>query len=177
MKKIIYYMVGITLLVAGLFSCKTNSYAQMREDEKEAWNKYVSENNLQISTDSAYCFSQPTPWPEKLYFQTPRGAYLHLINDNPNARKPQEGCKMVAYYWIYDVSGNFVNTNVASREGDVVVYTPEGSLPSVGLNDAYAYLHNGSTAIVLVDSQLGDATQQSAVKTYRFQIDEFYITN
>ena len=76
----------LAVIAASLASCATETYADKRKAEKAAFDNYRQRNNLEFSTDSAYCFSLPAPWPENLYFQTHRGAYVRLIKHDPEAR-------------------------------------------------------------------------------------------
>ena len=48
-----------------LYFCTTESYAEKRNKEK-AWADFKTANNLEISTNSAYCFNRETPY-SKIY--------------------------------------------------------------------------------------------------------------
>ena len=91
----------LAVIAASLASCATETYADKRKAEKAAFDNYRQRNNLEFSTDSAYCFSLPAPWPENLYFQTHRGAYVRLIKHDPEARPVAEGTTCVMRYNSY----------------------------------------------------------------------------
>lgn len=170
----------LTLLCL-ITSCKTETYADKRKAEKKKWNSYVSDNNLNLSTDSAYCFSLPTPWPDNLYFKTCRGAYIHLISDNKEARHPEEGNEVILRYIAYDLDGEITGGNTPpadfTREGDLSVYSKGGSSPCVGWNDCYACMHHGTEAYFLIDSQLGPEEQYDEVITLKMHVVDFTVTN
>ena len=63
------YLFILLLLPFLLAACKSESYAKKRKAELAAWEAYKSDNGLQISNDSAYCFSQTAPWPDNLYYE------------------------------------------------------------------------------------------------------------
>ena len=186
MKKQLYTIItGLLALLIGLSACKkTESYAKQRKAEKAAWEAYVANNGLDLrgtdpatrQADSVYCFSQAAPWPENLYFMTPSGAYLRLEEDDPNATSPQLGNTIILRYKSYDLEGVMFGQNTFEREGMVIVYTPGNGSPSVGLNEALAYLHHGSRAQVLIDSKLGNSTQYNAVVTLRFELTSITVT-
>lgn len=160
-------------------SCTTESYAEKRNKEKKAWADFKTANNLEISTDSAYCFNRATPWPENLYFQTHRGAFVRLIKDDTNQRHPSEGNTTIIRFLSYDLNWNLIggNTGTSSREGEVSVYSPNGTDPCVGWNDVIPCLHHGSEAIMIIDSQLGPTDQQTNVITTIVHITDFSVTN
>lgn len=158
-------------------SCKTDTYASKRNAEKSEWETYKNDHSLEISADSAYCFSRETPWPDNLYYQIEDGVYLHLTSDDPSRRAPANGNTVVLRYVAYQLDGTFYTDNIASRDGLYFVYVPKSSSPSYGLNYATAYLHQDSRAIVIIDSKHGDSTQQENVQTILFEIRSTTITN
>lgn len=167
----------LAVIAASLASCATETYADKRKAEKAAFDNYRQRNNLEFSTDSAYCFSLPAPWPENLYFQTHRGAYVRLIKHDPEARPVAEGTTCVMRYNSYNMDDIQVGGNTGTREGEVFVFTPGGSDPCSGWNDAAACLRHGSEAMLLIDSQLGPSDQYQAVETIRMEIVDFTVRN
>ncbi|MBO4370986.1 MAG: hypothetical protein J5808_06475 [Paludibacteraceae bacterium] len=173
-----------TLLMFTVSSCKTESYAKKRKAEKAAWDEYITNNNLDLrgtdaetrEADSIYCFSQTVPWPENLYFKTPSGAYLRIYEDDPDAMAPKTGNTVILRFTAYDLSNNIYSMNTFDREGQVIVYTPGNGSPSVGINEALAYLHHGSRAYVIVDSKIGTSEQYSSVITLRYDITSISVT-
>ena len=158
-------------------SCKSESYAKKRKAELAAWEEYKKDLHLNISTDSAFCFAQAVPWPDDLYYEICKGVYLRLTADDQAQRAPQYGNTVILRYKAYDLDDIFVTDNIASRDGLVFVYVPGSSDPFYGLNYACAYLHQGSKAVVIVDSKYGNATQQENVETFRYEITSTTITN
>ena len=183
-KKLLYWGCLAMTLVLGLSACKSESYAKKRKAEKAAWEAYIAEAGLDLrgtdpatrQSDSTYCFSQALPWPENLYFKTPNGAYIRLVEDDPSAKKAQTGNTVILRFKSYYLDGSIFSQNTFDREGQVVVYTPGNGQPSVAVNDALAYVHHGSKAQVLVDSKLGDNAQYTAVVTLRYDLTSISIT-
>ena len=66
MRNPIILLLALMLPIA-FASCKSESYAKKRKAELAAWETYNNDHRLQISTDSAFCFAQPVPWPDNLY--------------------------------------------------------------------------------------------------------------
>ena len=182
MNKFAYILLGVIMLLLASASCKNNTYAEKRKAEQKLWQEYKSNNNLEISTDSAYCFNRPCPWPENLYFQTYRGAYVRLIEDDTTQIKAQEGHLVIFRFSTYDLYGNLNSENhdnSINREGFYFVYTPgsEDASISIAFTDAVGCIHHGTKFEVIVDSKLGVKTQQEAVVTTRIVVDETTIRN
>lgn len=182
MSKLSYTLLGMLLLLMATTSCKNNSYAEKRKAEQKLWQEYKEARGLEISTDSAYCFSLPCPWPENLYFQTYRGAYVRLIADDKSKQKVEDGHMVVLRFYTYDLYGNLNTENHDTsiyREGFYFVYTPGSSDPSISIAfiDAIACVHHGSQFEVIVDSKLGVTRQQEDVITTRIVVDETTIRN
>lgn len=171
---------AIILAVAMFAGCKANTYAQKRKDEKNKFSSYVSRNKLNLSSDSAYCFSQPLPWPENLYFKTYRGAYIRLVEDDTTQRKPAAGNGIIIRFKSYDLDGRLVGDNTdpsQSWEGYGFVYTPQSAIPCIGWNDCVACMHHNSRAVFLIDSTLGQDEQLQQVVTLRIEITDFTVRN
>ncbi len=171
---------AIILLAAMFVGCKSNTYAKKRKDEKNKFSSYISKNHIILSTDSDYCFSQPVPWPENLYFKTNRGAYIRLVDDDKTQRKPAKGNGIIIRFKSYDLNGRLVgdNTNPSeSWEGYEFVYTPHSSIPCIGWNDCVACMHHNSRAVFLIDSTLGQDEQMQQVITLRIEVTDFTVRN
>ena len=84
-------IIGLLVLSILFGACKTENYAKKRKAEQKKFSEYKTARNLELSTDSAYCFSLPTPWPENLYFETHRGTYIRLIEREGEKRKSIQG--------------------------------------------------------------------------------------
>lgn len=170
--------VAAASVLAGLASCKTETYADKRKAEKAAFSKYVSRNNIEFTTDSAYYFETLYGnWPENLYFQTHRGAYVRLLEHDKTERPVAKGVTCVMRYLSFDLDDNHVGGNTGTRDGEVFVFTPGSSTPCIGWNDAVACLRHGSRAMILVDSQLGPSDQYNAVETIRIEITDLTVRN
>ena len=181
--KIIRHLIMMFAALALLFaSCKNDSYAEKRKAEQRKWQNYKEANALEISTDSAYCFSHKCPWPENLYFQTYRGAYIRLIDDDTTKRQAKEGQEVILRFCSYDLDGNLQIDNHDHniyRDRFNFVYTPGSNDPSVGIafTDAVACIHQGSKFELIIDSKLGISEQMEAVVTLRIDVDETTIRN
>ena len=80
-------------------------------------------------------------------------------------------------YNSYNMDDIQVGGNTGTREGEVFVFTPGGTDPCSGWNDAAACLRHGSEAMLLIDSQLGPSDQYQAVETIRIEIVDFTVRN
>jgi hypothetical protein len=176
----------ITLLLCSLFliclSCKNNSYAEKRKAEQRLWQEYKGAKGLEISTDSAYCFNRSCPWPENLYFQTYRGAYIRLVEDDTTKRRAKDGQEIIFRFCSYDLYGNLQIDNHNHnkyREGFNFVYTPGSSDRSIGIAciDAVGCIHHGTKFDLIIDSKLGTYDQQEEVITLLVKVDETTINN
>lgn len=182
MIKIQHILIGAIVLLMTSASCKNNSYAEKRKAEQKLWQEYKLNKNLEISTDSAYCFNRPCPWPENLYFQTYRGAYIRLISDDTTKRKAQDGHLVILRFYSYDLYGNLKLDNHDHnkfRDGYNFVYTTGSADTSIGIAmiDAVGCIHHGTEFEMIIDSKLGTYDQQEEVITLRLHIDETTIKN
>ncbi len=194
----IKYLIPLVAMLLALVGCETNSYAEKRQKEQKRWNTYKEANNLILSTDSLQLFGgkgvspitgndtiyqpMPCPWPENLYFQTYRGAYVRLIKDDPNKRRARDADLVVLRFISYDLDGNEQVDNhdhTIYREGFAFVYTPGSEDPLVGpaFFDAVGCIHHDSQFEMIIDSKLGPSEQMEAVVTLRVVIDETSINN
>lgn len=158
-------------------SCKTENYAKRRKAEQKKFSEYKTSRNLELSRDSAYCFSLPTPWPENLYFETHRGAYIRLISRNNEKRTASNGNTIILRYRAYDLDGAEYGNNLNDREGFIFVYSPTSSLPSIAFIDAASCIRHEDKFEMLVDSKVGTREQTEDVVTVRIYIDDTTITN
>lgn len=192
--RIAYLLIALLAFTA----CKNNSYAEKRKIEQKKWQEYKTARNLEISTDSVALFGGkginpktgkdtiyqplPCPWPENLYFQTYRGAYIRLIEDDTTKRRAQDGQEVIFRFYSYDLDGNLVgdnHNNLEYRDGFLFVYTPGSQDPSIGIAwiDAVGCIHHQSKFELIIDSKLGETAQQDQVFTIRSFIDETSIRN
>lgn len=199
MTKIQTIFIALAILALAFVSCKNDSYAEKRKAEQRKWQAYKEAKNLEISSDSLRLFVGgegvspftgkdtifgpiPCPWPENLYFQTYRGAYIRLIEDDTTKRQAKEGQEVVLRFCSYDLDGNLQIDNHDHniyRDGFNFVYTPGTEDPSVGIafTDAVACIHHGSKFELIIDSKLGISEQMEAVVTLRIDVDETTIRN
>ena len=194
----IKYLLPVLALLLTLVSCETNSYAEKRQKEQKLWNTYKEANNLILSTDSLQLFGGegvspftgndtifqplPCPWPENLYFQTYRGAYIRLIEDDVTKRRAREADLVVLRFISYDLDGNLQVDNhdhTIYREGFPFVYTPGSEDNDVGIAffDAIGCIHHDTQFELIIDSKLGPYEQLEAVVTLRVVVDETSINN
>ncbi|MBQ5524569.1 MAG: hypothetical protein IIT93_03520, partial [Paludibacteraceae bacterium] len=75
---IVGVLISAFMLSSLLTSCKVNSYAKKRKEEKAVISNYLKDHNIQVSTDSLLCDTLQAPWPENFYFKTYRGAYVRI---------------------------------------------------------------------------------------------------
>jgi hypothetical protein len=170
-------IIGLLVLTLLFGACKTENYAKKRKNEQKKFNEYKEARNLEFSTDSAYCFSLPTPWPENLYFETHRGVYIRLISREGEKRVAENGNTIVLRYRAFDLDGGDYGNNIYSREGYVYVYSPNGYTPSIALIDAASCIRHEDKFELLVDSKVGTKEQTEDVITTRIFIDDTTITN
>lgn len=182
MNKLTYITLLLGLLVAVCVGCKNNSYAEKRKAEQRLWQEYKATHNLEISTDSAYCFNRPCPWPENLYFQTYRGAYIRLVEDDTTKRRAKDGQEIIFRFCSYDLYGNLQVDNHDHnkfRDGFNFIYSPGSSDRYIGIAciDAVGCIHHGSKFDLIIDSKLGTIDQQEEVITLLVKVDETTIKN
>ena len=170
-------IIGLLVLSILFGACKTENYAKKRKAEQKKFENYKTERNLELSRDSAYCFSLPTPWPENLYFETHRGAYIRLISREGEKRTVSNGNTVILRYRAYDLDNVEYGNNIESREGYVYVYSPNGYTPSVAFIDAASCIRHEDKFEMLVDSKVGTQEQTEDVVTVRIYIDDTTITN
>ena len=170
-------IIGLLVLSILFGACKTENYAKKRKAEQKKFNEYKTERNLELSRDSAYCFSLPTPWPENLYFETHRGAYIRLISREGEKRTVSNGNTVILRYRAYDLDNVEYGNNIESREGYVYVYSPNGYTPSIAFIDAASCIRHEDKFEMLVDSKVGTQEQTEDVVTVRIYIDDTTITN
>ncbi len=167
--KVFFKFLLIPISIILLFSqCTTEeTYAQKLQKERSKLAHYLRTNNIEISTDSIYCFSLPTPWPETLYYQTPRGAYINII-DKGTTKEAVEGSTVIVRYVATNIDGVIIADNrstTVSRDGYEFIYRKNGSVPCIGWNDAMLYLNNNGRAKIIVQSKIGFSQHQTAVLT------------
>ena len=169
MKVTLKFFLLFLLILPFLSSCSNDeTYAEKLKKEKTKLNDYIQTNNLEISSDSAYCFSHTIPWPENLYFKTPRGAYINIISNDTTKRAATEGCSVIVRYVATNIEGTVIadNTSTAdSRNGYEFIYTADSSTPCIAWNDVMPYLHNDAEAKIIATSKIGFSTYQSSVTT------------
>lgn len=170
-------IIGLLVLSILFGACKTENYAKKRKAEQKKFENYKTERNLELSRDSAYCFSLPTPWPENLYFETHRGAYIRLISREGEKRTVSNGNTVILRYRAYDLDNVEYGNNIESREGYVYVYSPNGYTPSIAFIDAASCIRHEDKFEMLVDSKVGTQEQTEDVVTVRIYIDDTTITN
>jgi hypothetical protein len=180
----IHHLIFVLIALLSITACKNNSYAEKRKTEQKKWQEYKTARNLEISTDSAYCFNRPCPWPENLYFQTHRGAYIRLIEDDSTKRAAREGDEVILRYYSYDLDGTLVGDNHSNeefRDGFLFVYSKNEyeQDPNIGIAwyDAVGCIHQHSKFEVIIDSKLGETAQREEVFTIRCLVDETTIRN
>lgn len=172
-----FTIIGLLVLSILFGACKTENYAKKRKAEQKKFSAYVESRNLELSTDSAYCFSLPTPWPENLYFKTHRGAYIRLISREGEKRAAENGNTIVLRYRAYDLDGGDYGNNTYNREGFIYVYSPNGYTPSIAFIDAASCIRHEDKFELLIDSKVGTQEQTEEVITTRVFIDDTTITN
>ncbi len=170
-------IIGLLVLTLLFGACKTENYAKKRKAEQKKFSEYKTARNLEFSRDSAYCFSLPTPWPENLYFETHRGAYIRLISREGEKRTVANGNTVILRYRAYNLDGGEFGENIESREGYVYVYSPNGYTPSIAFIDAASCIRHEDKFEMLVDSKVGTKDQTEEVVTVRIFIDDTTITN
>jgi hypothetical protein len=170
-------IIGLLVLSILFGACKTENYAKKRKAEQKKFNEYKTARNLELSRDSAYCFSLPTPWPENLYFETHRGTYIRLISREGEKRTVSNGNTIILRYRAYDLDNVEYGNNIESREGYVYVYSPNGYTPSIAFIDAASCIRHEDKFEMLVDSKVGTQEQTDDVITTRIFIDDTTITN
>ena len=170
-------IIGLLVLSILFGACKTENYAKKRKAEQKKFNEYVAARGLEFSTDSAYCFSLPAPWPENLYFETHRGTYIRLISREGEKRTVSNGNTVILRYRAYDLDGTEYGNNIYNREGFVYVYSPNGYTPSIAFIDAASCIRHEDKFEMLVDSKVGTQEQTEDVVTVRIFIDDTTITN
>ena len=170
-------IIGLLILTLLFGACKTENYAKKRKAEQQKFNDYVAARSLEFSTDSAYCFSLPTPWPENLYFKTHRGTYIRLIEREGEKRTAENGNTIVLRYRAYNLDGGDYGSNTYDREGYIYVYSPNGYTPSIAFIDAASCVRHEDKFEMIVDSKLGTTEQTDDVITVRIFIDDTTITN
>ena len=170
-------IIGLLVLSILFGACKTENYAKKRKAEQKKFENYKTERNLELSRDSAYCFSLPTPWPENLYFETHRGAYIRLISREGEKRTVSNGNTVILRYRAYDLDNVEYGNNIESREGYVYVYSPNGYTPSIAFIYAASCIRHEDKFEMLVDSKVGTQEQTEDVVTVRIYIDDTTITN
>lgn len=180
----LYRIAYLLIALLAFAACKNNSYAEKRKAEQKMWQEYKTARNLEISTDSAYCFNRPCPWPENLYFQTYRGAYIRLIKDDTTKRRAQEGQEVILRYYSYDLNGNLVgdnHNNEEFRDGMLFVYSQneyeQDANIGIAWYDAIGCIHHNSHFELIIDSKLGETAQREEVFTIRCIVDETSIRN
>ena len=172
-----FTIIGLLVLSILFGACKTENYAKKRKAEQKKFSEYVETRGLELSTDSAYCFSLPTPWPENLYFKTHRGAYIRLIEREGEKRAVANGNTVVLRYRAYDLDNGDYGNNTYNREGYIYVYSPNGYSPSIAFIDAASCIRHEDKFEMLVDSKVGTTEQAEEVITIRIFIDDTTITN
>ena len=170
-------IIGLLVLTLLFGACKTENYAKKRKAEQKKFSEYKTARNLELSRDSAYCFSLPAPWPENLYFETHRGTYIRLIEREGEKRTISNGNTVILRYRAYNLDGADVGENIESREGYVYVYSPNGYTPSIAFIDAAACIRHEDKFEMLVDSKVGTNDQTEEVITLRIFVDDTTITN
>lgn len=170
-------IIGLLILTLLFGACKTENYAKKRKAEQQKFNDYVAARGLEFSTDSAYCFSLPTPWPENLYFKTHRGTYIRLMEREGEKRTAENGNTIVLRYRAYNLDGGDYGRNTYDREGYIYVYSPNGYTPSIAFIDAASCVRHEDKFEMIVDSKLGTTEQTDDVITVRIFIDDTTITN
>lgn len=170
-------IIGLLVLSILFGACKTESYAKKRKAEQKKFTEYKNARNLELSRDSAYCFSLPTPWPENLYFETHRGTYIRLIERAGEKRTVENGNTVVLRYRAFDLDGGDYGNNTYNREGFIYVYSPNGYSPSIAFIDAASCIRHEDKFEMLVDSKVGTTEQTEEVITIRIFIDDTTITN
>ncbi len=170
-------IIGLLFLVIFISACKTENYAKKRKAEQKKFSEYVESRSIELSTDSAYCFSQPVPWPENLYFKTHRGTYIRLISRDGEKRVAENGNTIVLRYRAFDLDGGEYGNNTYNREGFIYVYSPNGYTPSIAFIDAASCIRHEDKFELLIDSKVGTKEQTEDVVTIRIFIDDTTITN
>ncbi len=170
-------IIGLLVLTLLFGACKTENYAKKRKAEQKKFSEYKTARNLELSRDSAYCFSLPAPWPENLYFETHRGTYIRLIEREGEKRTVSNGNTVILRYRAFDLDGSEYGNNIESREGYVYVYSPNGYTPSIAFIDAASCIRHEDKFEMLVDSKVGTQEQTEDVVTVRIFIDDTTITN
>lgn len=162
---LLFFSISIVLVFTQCTSEET--YAQKLKKERLKFAEYVEKENIQLSSDSIYCFSLPTPWPENLYYRTPRGAYINLI-DKGTSKEATEGSTVIVRYVATNIAGDTIANNTStsvSRDGYEFIYKEGSSVPCIGWNDAMLYLNNNGKAKVIVESKIGFSQHQTSVIT------------
>ena len=170
-------IIGLLVLTILFGACKSENYAKKRKAEQKKFSEYVDTRGLEFSTDSAYCFSLPTPWPENLYFKTYRGTYIRLIEREGEKRTAINGNTIILRFRAHNLDGELYGNNIENREGYVYVYSPNGYTPSIAFIDAASCIRHEDKFEMLVDSKVGTQEQTEDVVTVRIFIDDTTITN
>lgn len=173
------FIVGVVLSAFFLSSCKVNTYAKKRKEEKATLANYIKSRNLTISTDSMLCDTLKAPWPENFYFKTYRGAYVRITKRNPDMPRATNGRTVVMRYIFYNIPNDQtpIFDNLNTREGEYFVYTKNSAIPCVGWNDAIPFMRHDGECEIIVESVIGTADQQTDVYTQKVHVVSFTVSN
>lgn len=176
---IVGVLISAFMLSSLLTSCKVNSYAKKRKEEKAVISNYLKDHNIQVSTDSLLCDTLQAPWPENFYFKTYRGAYVRITKRDRKKAVATTGKTLVLRYIMYNLPNDQtpVFDNLKSREGEYFVYTKNGTAPCIGWNDAIPFMRHDGECEMIIESVIGTENQQKEVYAQKVNVVSFTVSN
>lgn len=129
-----YLLLAVTgLIMLALQSCNNGkTYAEMKEEEADAINKYILENDIKVISEAEFAAQDSTTKENEYVLLDESGVYMHVDNRGPG--------KEVLGNGTYDMVVRFVEVALQTRsdlgitEGDTLLANMHVANPSYTIN-------------------------------------------
>lgn len=110
MKKIYYLLLAVCALSLGFQSCDDGkTYAEMKEDEADAINSYISQNDIRVISEAEFAAQDSVNLEENEYVLLEEsGVYMHVSCRGNGKEVLQDG--------TYDVTARFLEVALQTRD-------------------------------------------------------------
>jgi len=163
----------ISVLMVLLAGCESqNTYSKLREKEKKVISDYIEREGLSIVNEL------PTTWGEKVYYQVPDydDFYIHIISQDPSARKAEAGNIMLTRYKKYGLDAYSDTTRYwTTDDGGEPVHFQLGNSSDeyycAGWTVAVSFAkYSGSICRIICPSKMGFSSDNSSVTPYGYEL-------
>ena len=167
------YLILILLPLFFITACsKRKTLTELRQEEREAINKYIKEQGIQVIKE----FPTDTVFAENEYFLSSSGLYIQVVEKGIGGT-PLKGDEILLRFYEFNMEGD-TTTRAMDKDDTTNAYSFKYDYGEacVGFNEAMSYLQHNSKAKLIIPSSIGfSVTAQKTITPYRYEFNSVKI--